>query len=189
MAFTLMLISRIPLNTIAQLRIPLSKMATSRMALNKMTLSYLTIGRMPLSRMSPNWKTFGIMTSSRITFNIVKHMQSGVSQLIYGSAECYSAKCRGTLIDTKQHPISNLKSINTQFNGKLQTTVVWCLIKGNKSHGTVIQQIWNHPKYLYPLWLTFYLFYWFEILGCLFQRSFLNPRHFWFAPMLHVSLT
>ncbi len=31
-------------------------------------------------------------------------------------------------------------------------------------NNTVIQQNWNHPKY-YLLWLTLYLFYWFEILG------------------------
>jgi hypothetical protein len=50
--------------------------------------------------------------------------------------------------------------------------VVWCLIKGNKSHGTVIHQKFNHPKYLYP-------FYWcftcsiYQILRCHFQQSLL----------------
>ncbi len=57
--------------------------------------------------------------------------------------------------------------------------MVWCLIKGNESHGTVIQQNRSHPKYLYPIWLTFCLFYLFEILRYLSQLSFLNSRCFW----------
>ncbi len=33
---------------------------------------------------------------------------------------------------------------------QVRVCVVLCLVKGNRSHGTVIQQIGNHPKYYIP---------------------------------------
>ena len=69
-----------------------------------------------------------------------------------------------------------------------ETIVVWCLVKGNKSHGTVIQQNWNQPKNLHPFWLTFHLFCSLNSQASFPTVTFLNPHHFWFSPTLHLSL-
>ncbi len=73
----------------------------------------------------------------------------------------------------------HMSNCNRQQNS---TFMVWCLIKGNESHGTVTEQIENRPKYLYPLWSTFYLFFLFEILTCLFPTACFQLMPFLILP-------